>query len=765
MKKYILIILTIIINILTITKLNALAGYTTGTYVKVRSEASVNGAELAEIANRNTVLNLISDELYNVGDTNCSVGWYKINYNDKEGYICGKYVSIGELPSIDDGPGFNEETYEARINGVNIYVKKSASSSSQVLDALLPGTNLKIVGNKVSGTGCAEGYYKVNYYKNQTGYVCSKFVVTKDEITSKDETYEQTLKSLGFPDSYTPYLVKLHQEHPTWTFKPLITNLYWNQVLDGFDGKTALLYLGKTSGEISPAYKNYKYYLTSRVDNIDGVNWYPVKSSIVAFYLDPRNFLTEKFVFMFESLRYDYGESSKEVLDINSPTAQKYLNTISSVLNGSYLNIDEYKRYFIEAGFIHNVSPVHLTTRSKGEGAANEKYTAVSGNNPDLYGNFNINGLYNYYNISAYLGAFKPTDIYNSPVKNGLLYACGPACGYGTSYGRPWDTREKAIKGGAEFISNRYIGKGQFTRYLQRYNVNPFGQNALYTNAYQTNVIAACSDSADAYTSYKEMNLLEEPYLFEIPVFLNMPDVVSLPNIASTVNTIESITINGKKITSFDKDILEFTVYVNVNDKEYDIATVLTDNTSKIEGTGKISFEEQSKTQELKVTAENGDVRIYKMTMVKVNDTTTVEEIISNLSVKVTGNIMHGISPGTLGSTLVTSINKFSPGTTVVLNEIDGNAASISGILKTGQTIKLTTPAGETKSFIISVIGDTSGDGEVTILDLLRVQKHLLGSSKLTDYNLVAGDTNADGEVTILDLLRIQKYILKTINL
>ena len=66
---------------------------------------------------------------------------------------------------------------------------------------------------------------------------------------------------------------------------------------------------------------------------------------------------------------------------------------------------------------------------------------------------------------------------------------------------------------------------------------------------------------------------------------------------------------------------------------------------------------------------------------------------------------------------------------------------------------------------MVSVIGDTSGDGEVTILDLLRVQKHLLGSSKLTDYNLVAGDTNADGEVTILDLLRIQKYILKTINL
>ena len=64
----------------------------------------------------------------------------------------------------------------------------------------------------------------------------------------------------------------------------------------------------------------------------------------------------------------------------------------------------------------------------------------------------------------------------------------------------------------------------------------------------------------------------------------------------------------------------------------------------------------------------------------------------------------------------------------------------------------------------MAIKGDVSGDGEITILDLLKVQKHLLKASLLTDEYLVAADTSDDNEVTILDLLRIQKYILKIIT-
>lgn len=260
------------------------------------------------------------------------------------------------------------------------------------------------------------------------------------------------------------------------------------------------------------------------------------------------------------------------------------------------------------------------------------------------------------------------------------------------------------------------------------------------------------------------MKLLDESFLFDIPVFLNMPEVVSLPTNVSKINTIESISINGKNVSNFDKDILEFNVYVNKSDKEYSLSVVLSDSSSKVEGTGKLDLPSDKTIHEIKVTSENGDVRIYKLTIIKVSDTTSISDIISNLSVKVSGSVIYNISPNTNAGTLINSINKYSAGTTVTINESNGVGVGSGSTLKTGQTIKMITPSGESKSFVISIIGDVSGDGEVTILDLLKVQKHLLGSSKLSSEYLISGDTNGDAEVTILDLLRVQKYILKSIT-
>ena len=79
--------------------------------------------------------------------------------------------------------------------------------------------------------------------------------------------------------------------------------------------------------------------------------------------------------------------------------------------------------------------------------------------------------------------------------------------------------------------------------------------------------------------------------------------------------------------------------------------------------------------------------------------------------------------------------------------------------ITTGTKIKIVT-AMETKSFTMIVNGDLSGDGAITILDLLQIQKYLLGDKKLTKESTLAADTSGDGKVTILDLLQVQKYLL-----
>ena len=55
---------------------------------------------------------------------------------------------------------------------------------------------------------------------------------------------------------------------------------------------------------------------------------------------------------------------------------------------------------------------------------------------------------------------------------------------------------------------------------------------------------------------------------------------------------------------------------------------------------------------------------------------------------------------------------------------------------------------------------DTNGDGKVSALDLLRVQKQIIGASKLSGTYKTAGDTNKDGKVSALDLLQVQKQII-----
>ncbi|MDE6292140.1 MAG: dockerin type I repeat-containing protein, partial [Bacilli bacterium] len=58
------------------------------------------------------------------------------------------------------------------------------------------------------------------------------------------------------------------------------------------------------------------------------------------------------------------------------------------------------------------------------------------------------------------------------------------------------------------------------------------------------------------------------------------------------------------------------------------------------------------------------------------------------------------------------------------------------------------------------IYGDVSGDGKVNALDLLQVQKSILGSYDLTKEQRRAGDTSGDGKVNALDLLQMQKSIL-----
>lgn len=55
--------------------------------------------------------------------------------------------------------------------------------------------------------------------------------------------------------------------------------------------------------------------------------------------------------------------------------------------------------------------------------------------------------------------------------------------------------------------------------------------------------------------------------------------------------------------------------------------------------------------------------------------------------------------------------------------------------------------------------GDINGDGQVTLADVLLLQRYLAGGTTLDSTQLSHADTNSDGAVTLSDVLLIQKYI------
>ena len=78
----------------------------------------------------------------------------------------------------------------------------------------------------------------------------------------------------------------------------------------------------------------------------------------------------------------------------------------------------------------------------------------ISGNHPTYP------GYYNFFNVEAYQSGSM------SPIEMGLRYASQSG-----SYGRPWDTVEKSIIGGAQNYGDNYVKAGQNTFYLKKFNV------------------------------------------------------------------------------------------------------------------------------------------------------------------------------------------------------------------------------------------------------------------------------------------------------
>lgn len=721
MKKTLLLIFSAIIFLCIPNIVNAsYDAIVTGSSVRIRQEANTNGKILITVS-KGSELTVVDKTQY----SGSGYKWYKVIYKDYTGYMCSDYIKF-VTNSFD---GINTSDWTARVNANNVSVRKSADVNSTSLNTLTLGANVTIL-QEVSGksTNCADGkWYRINYYGNNQGYMCKQYVTKKSDIIDTDSAYAETLKKEGFPDSYIPFLTKIHKKYPTWIFKAGKTNLNFSSSVTAENNKN---YMQTTND-------NYRVSSTPS----EASSWFTVNSGVIAFYMDPRNWLTEERIFMFEKLDY-----SSELDSI-------YPSLIKSIFNGGKLSDDKYTIPMFNAGKNTLISPVHIASRIRQEVGINGS-DSINGTKFTFKGK-EYEGYYNFFNIGAHEETIDGVK-YNSIVR-GLAYAAKLI----SRSGEVWDNIETSITEGASFLANGYINKGQGTLYYQKFNVGPNAYYNTYTHQYQTNIQAPATEGNSTYNSYKKANVLNETFIFEIPIFNNMPQYVSLPGAGNNNNYLSSITIDNYTLSpTFDKDILTYETYVTKDTNKITINAKPEMESSKIEGIGTIDLQTDKTDIAIIVTAENMEKRTYTITINKVSEETKivkVEDIIKNTQGTIKNDILINIKNGTKISDYKNLLIK-NGATTVKVTDSKGTQISETSNLSTSNKITITTPS-ETKTFTISVKGDTSGDGQITILDLLQVQKHILKSSNLTNERFYAAETSGDGQITILDLLQVQKHI------
>ena len=328
-------------------------------------------------------------------------------------------------------------------------------------------------------------------------------------------SFEKALER--FPSSYHSALRALHKAHPDWHFEAVQTAVSWDRALAN-ESRT-----GKNSIEIDPyshiSYVSMEPGAYDQSDDtftaVDAGGRYTPSREVVAYYMDPRNFLTESEIFQFEDLSYNKYHTQKVV--------RKMLET--TFMNGSYTCVvrekdgttrpltKSYAETFMTAGKEAGVNPYHLVSRVIQENGSGGS-AAVRG----------TGGCYNFFNVAA---GDSPGG---NAVARGLAYAAGTG-----SYYRPWSDPYRAIVGGAQFLGEEYINEGQDTLYFQKWSV--VDGEKLFWHQYMSNVQAPAAESSMMYHAYRDVDCLEEEFVFRIPVYSNMPSAAcGLPGARSNPN-------------------------------------------------------------------------------------------------------------------------------------------------------------------------------------------------------------------------------------
>jgi mannosyl-glycoprotein endo-beta-N-acetylglucosaminidase len=261
----------------------------------------------------------------------------------------------------------------------------------------------------------------------------------------------------------------------------------------------------------------------------DGAGKVPATREQVAYYLNPSNFKegTDSF---FQFLLLD------KPTNINGTQLNKFL-----INKGSLTNQGD---AFAQAAQKYGINEVYLVSHTLHETGAGTSYESQLSKGVSTWTKLKPNSctpvldkngkpvimkipykVYNFYGISAY-------D--DCPLDAGAQYA----------YENGWDTPAKAIIGGANFIKDGYINRGQNTLYKMRWDPAYAEENNRYGKQYATHIMWADIQAKNIAKMYSQ---IDGYFLsFDVPTYKNQPNAGTVPSPSTPPSeTVPNIQINN----------------------------------------------------------------------------------------------------------------------------------------------------------------------------------------------------------------------------
>lgn len=243
---------------------------------------------------------------------------------------------------------------------------------------------------------------------------------------------------------------------------------------------------------------------------------------------------------------------------------------------------------------------------------------------------------------------------------------------------------------------------------------------------------------------------------------------IAYTKVAKTNNNLSSIVVSGGELSpQFAPDTLAYTVNVGTDVNSIDITAITADASATLKFgsdpwvSGKVhtvsNLKPGANIVDITVTAENGDPKVYRVTINKESETEIITSV--NFGHSIDNDYILTVAAEATALDMKNQLDNDNVKLQIWTADDTRQLADNENV-GTGMIVKLIVNNELLDSKVIIIKGDTDGDGTISTFDSADLLNHYLGRTLLQGPYFKAGDTDGDNDISTFDSADVLNHYL-----